>query len=194
MRTIHRGYQMLLLATFLPWCWLGMMAIHEAGHVAGALATGGRVARVVLDPLTISRTDLSHNPHPAIVAWSGPLAGVLLPLAAYGLWWYRRLPFRYLIRVFAGCCLIANGVYLGLGSFWEIGDAGDLLRHGVAPWQLQLFGLLTLPLGLMLWHNQGEFFGIGRNARTVDRRAAWLSLGLLLATLVVGLWVTRAVP
>ncbi|MCY2994781.1 MAG: hypothetical protein NTY19_44005, partial [Planctomycetota bacterium] len=75
-----RFHQLLLIATFLPLCWFAMMAVHELGHVIGAFASGGLVARVVLHPLTISRTDLSVNPHPLFVAWAGPVAGVLLPL------------------------------------------------------------------------------------------------------------------
>ena len=35
--------------------WLLMQAVHELGHVAAALATGGSVERVVLHPLTDDR-------------------------------------------------------------------------------------------------------------------------------------------
>ena len=55
--------------------WLGMQAVHESGHALAARLTGGRVARVVLYPLTISRTDLADNPHPLAVAWAGPVVG-----------------------------------------------------------------------------------------------------------------------
>lgn len=44
-----------------------MQAIHECGHVLGAWLTGGQVARVVLNPLTLSRTDLAENPRPLVV-------------------------------------------------------------------------------------------------------------------------------
>ena len=39
--------------------WFVMMAVHELGHVVGALATAGSIERVILSPLTISRTDVS---------------------------------------------------------------------------------------------------------------------------------------
>jgi hypothetical protein len=39
-----------------------MQAVHEFGQVAGAWLAGRQVARVVLPPLTLSRTDLAHNP------------------------------------------------------------------------------------------------------------------------------------
>ena len=77
---MKRLHQVLLIGTFLPLCWLAMMDVHELGHVVGAVATGGRVEKVVLDPLTISRTDVLPNPNPLLVVWAGPIVGVLLPL------------------------------------------------------------------------------------------------------------------
>lgn len=59
--------------------WLGMMATHEFGHVAAAKLTGGSVVRVVLHPATISRTDVSPNPSPLVVASAGPVLGCLIP-------------------------------------------------------------------------------------------------------------------
>ena len=54
-----RFHQLLLIATYLPFCWLAMQVVHEAGHVLGAALSQGRVERVVLHPLAISRTDLT---------------------------------------------------------------------------------------------------------------------------------------
>ena len=184
---MKRAAQMLLIGTFLPLCWLAMMAVHELGHVVGALATGGKVATVVLYPLTISRTDVSINPRPLLVVWAGPLIGVLLPLAAAAALRACRFPWAYLLRFFAGFCLIANGAYIGVGSFDRVGDAGDMLRHGSAAWTLWLFGAVTFPLGLYLWHGLGPNFGLGAAAGKVDRRAAWASCVLLVATLIVEL-------
>ena len=42
---MKRLHQVLLIGAFLPLCWLAMMAVHELGHVVGAVATGGRVER-----------------------------------------------------------------------------------------------------------------------------------------------------
>jgi hypothetical protein len=170
--------------------WLGMQAVHEAGHVLGACLTGGRVARVVLSPLTISRTDLASNPAPLFVVWSGPVFGVLLPLALWLAAAALRLPGAFVLRFFAGFCLIANGAYIAVGSLDRVGDCGEMLRHGSALWQLWLFGAVTVPAGLWLWHRQGEPFGLGAARGQVSGGVAYASLviclGLLTLAWVVG--------
>jgi hypothetical protein len=178
------GSKVMLVVALLPLCWLGMMIVHELGHVLGAWATGGRVERVVLHPFTISRTDVMPNPRPLIVTWAGPVIGVLLPMLVLAAWRLRRAPGLHFWRFFAGFCLIANGLYLAAGSFDRVGDAGDLLRHGAAPWQLWLFGLLTVPAGFALWHGQGRHFGLGKDAPPVPRRTA-LTIARLLILLVI---------
>ncbi len=178
---LHRS--VLILATVTA-SWLGMQLVHELGHCVGAWLTGGEVARVVLEPLGISRTDLAENPQPLLVAWAGPLGGVFIPL---GLWLFvaaNRASAAFLLRFFAGFCLMANGLYIGLGSLGGIGDCGDMLSHGAQPWHLWLFGTVTTPFGLYLWHNQGRHFGLGRKPSPIHRAAVFATfltaLGLLL--------------
>ncbi len=60
-----------------------MMALHELGHVVGAVPTGGSIECVVLHPMSFSRTDVSPNLHPAIVVWLGPIVGCIGPLMFY---------------------------------------------------------------------------------------------------------------
>jgi hypothetical protein len=93
-----------------------------------------------------------------------------------------RLPGTYVLRFFAGFCLLANGLYIGFGSQTQAGDAGELLHHGAAMWQLVLFGLVVAPPGLWLWNGQGKHFGLGDAKGAVDRRvavAALIAVGLL---------------
>jgi hypothetical protein len=153
--------RLLLIALTLTCSWLAMQWVHEAGHVLGALATGGEVQRVVLHPLSISRTDLGANPRPLIVTWAGPLFGVLAPLTAWAISSTLRLPSAYLFRFFAGFCCVANGLYIGLGSFGHVGDCGDLLKHGAAAWQLWLFGVVSTTAGFVVWNRLGPRFGLG---------------------------------
>ncbi len=176
-----------LIAATLLGSWLGMQAVHEGGHVLGAWLTGGRVARVVLHPLTISRTDLSHNPGPLLVVWAGPVVGVVAPLALWLLAAWRGMPGAFVLRFFAGFCLLANGLYIGVGSFAAVGDCGDMLRHGSPLWHLWLFGLLTAPAGLWLWHGEGRHFGIGPKAREVRPAVAWATLAACAALVALGL-------
>jgi hypothetical protein len=164
-----------------------MMVVHESGHVVGAWLTGGKVERIVAHPLTFSRTDLSQNPRPLLVAWAGPVGGCLFPFGAFGLAFLCRMPGLYLLQFFAAFCLIANGAYIGVGSFLGAGDAGDLLRHGAATWQLWAFGLAAAPLGLYLWHNQGSHFGLGKAKGKVQPVAAYVVLAILLTLVAVEL-------
>jgi hypothetical protein len=171
----------LLLA--LSWFW--MQAIHELGHVLGAWLTGGNVEQVVLHPLTISRTDLGRNPHPLMVAWAGPLFGVLLPLATWGVLAAARVPLAWLARFFAGFCCLANGLYLGVGSIERVGDAGDILHYGSPIWALWLFGLILAPFGLALWNGLESKFGWGKPDEPVSWRFVLGCAGLLLTTIVL---------
>jgi len=166
-----------------------MQQVHELGHVLGAAATGGRVERVVLHPLTTSRTDLSENPEPLVVVWAGPLGGILFPLAMWVGAALMRSRFAFLLRFFAGFCLIANGAYIGGGSFGGIGDCGEMLRHGSPIWLLWLFGLLTVPAGLAMWNGQGKHFGIGAAKSNIDSVALYTSIAALAVLVAIGLFV-----
>jgi hypothetical protein len=179
-----RFHQTLLILSTLAASWLAMQALHELGHVLGAWASGGRVARVVLHPLTISRTDLAHNPHPLVVVWAGPVLGVLLPLLLWAV--ALRMPGAFVLRFFAGFCLIANGAYIAGGSFDAIGDCGEMLRHGSPLWTLWLFGAMTVPPGLALWHRQGPHFGLGPAPRAIRPAVAWGCLAVFVVLLVLG--------
>jgi len=145
---LERFRQILLVASILWLSWLAMMLVHESGHVLGALSTGGHVQRVVWHPAVISRTDVRPNPHPLVEAWAGPLLGSLIPLAVAGIASAFRLRIAYLIWAVAGFCLIANGAYIGIGAVRPIGDAQELIAHGMSRWPLAVFGTVALISGL----------------------------------------------
>jgi hypothetical protein len=184
---MQRAYQYVLIGSALVGSSLGMQAVHELGHVLGAWTTGGKVSRVVLSPTTISRTDVTNNSHPLIVAWAGPVVGIVLPLLLWIAMQTARRPSAFVLRFFAGLCLIANGLYIGLGSFGRIGDSGEMLRHGAVPWQLWLFGAVTAPVGLALWHGQGPSFGFGAAHGQVSHAIACYSLATCLALLLLAI-------
>jgi len=183
---MKRITQVLLIVTFIGFSWLGMQVVHETGHVLVARLTGGEVIKVALHPLIVSRTDLGQNPHPLAVVWGGPLIGSGLPLLVLALAAAFRWPGLPLFRFFAGFCLIANGVYIGIG--WLLTDGADpwvMTENGSPVWVLVVFGLLAAPLGLYLWHRQGPHFGLGEAKGNVSMRAAITSAALFL-TLVAG--------
>jgi len=183
----HRDQIVLLVSVGLG-SWLGMQLVHETGHVIGAWVTGAHVDRVVLNPLTISRTDVSRNTAPLVVVWAGPVFGALAPVLIWLIATVARSG-AFLFRFFAGFCLVANGLYLAVGSFDRVGDCGEILRHGSPMWSLWLFGLVTVPAGVLLWHGQGERFGFGAANGQVNRAAAHGALLACLALLVLGFFV-----
>src|SRR5262249_50915142 len=83
--SMQRLHQSVLISSIVLGSWLGMQAVHEFGHVLGVCVTGGGVKKVVLHPLTLSRTEFADNPRPLLVVWAGPLVGISLPLAG----WFR---------------------------------------------------------------------------------------------------------
>lgn len=172
--------RIVLASVTLLLSWLLMQAVHEFGHVCGALATGGTVRRVVLVPWELSRTDLQMNPQPLVVCWSGPILGVVLPIVVWLILYGRGASSAFWFRFFAGFCLIANGAYLGVGVWTHDGDAGDLLRYGAPVWNLCVFGIVTVVAGFFFWHRLGAAFGFGAEAQVVSQRAANMALIWLL--------------
>ncbi|MFN3168423.1 MAG: M50 family metallopeptidase [Phycisphaeraceae bacterium] len=186
-----------LLAALLA-LWAGFylfMASHEAGHVLAALLTGGRIADIELSPIALSHTHLAHNPRPLIVVWAGPVFGVADALGAWGLLvWLRKrgdaLPEEAAFVFLAGLCLIANGVYIGLGWIDRVGDTGDMMRLGTPTPVMIGFGLVATALGLMLWHTLGKAMGLSKLDRhNADRLIAWSS-----AVLAIGFALSFLLP
>jgi hypothetical protein len=185
---MQRLHQCLLITAMFALSWLMMQAVHEFGHVVAAWATGGTVTKVVLHPLALSRTDVEPNPQPLAVAWGGPAIGIAVPLLIWGIAAVARRSTSYLFRFFAGFCLVANGLYLGVGSFGGIGDAGDILQHGGSFWTLIAFGIATAPLGFALWNGQASRFGIGSTAPAVSPSLAW-GCAIVLAAVILLEWI-----
>ena len=64
--------------------------------------------------------------------WGGALLGCFIPLFAWALVKACRLRVVYLFQFFTGFCLIADGCFVGVGTFFDMGDAGDLAFS--VPW------------------------------------------------------------
>jgi hypothetical protein len=160
--------------------------VHESGHVAVTLLLGGTVEHVILHPLTISQTVRSGSRSPLCDCWAGPLLGAALPAAAW-LAARRWCPGSAAeLRLFAGFCLLANGVYLGLGWIDRIGDAGEILDDGGSLWSLILFGLVAIACGLWFIDGGQRTLGFGAQARTVTLRRALAMAAAALALTLLG--------
>ena len=178
-------WRCVLILTLLPTCWLGMQIVHETGHVIAGALLGGSVDLVVLHPLTISRTDVTGDSLPIVTCWSGPILGVTLPLLVSLVWSRWKLTGWKPVQFFAGFCLISNGLYIGIGSFDRVGDAGDAQRLGSPIWVLWAFGLLVVPSGFWLWHRLGPKFGM--EDETIGGRDCCVSV-VVLAVIVASEW------
>ena len=180
--------QWLFVAALLTWCWYGMQAVHELGHVTAAWLAGTEVRQVVLHPLTISRTDLGNrNEYPLLVVWAGPICGALLPVAVMILIGTIGGP-SATAQFFAGFCLIANGVYIGCGAFADVGDCRVMSQHGTPLLAMVLFGLPTVPVGLLLWDQLGsprEFFEHPEKASPKATLALSVTLVIYLVTTAI---------
>jgi hypothetical protein len=135
--------------------WYGMMVVHEAGHCLGALVTGARIGSVEVPLVGFSRTVLTRSRRPALAVWAGPVFGATAPLALL-LFLKAAAPLaRHVLRFFAGLCLLANGLYIGIGAFLLAGDCLDLRRCGSPLWLELAFGAACTCGGLYAWHRMG---------------------------------------
>jgi hypothetical protein len=182
---MQRFHQLLFVMSLLALSWFGMMAVHELGHVGGAILTGGSVRQVVLHPLTISRTDVSPNPSPGTVVWMGPIVGSVLPVVMLAGLRSRSQDLQFSARFFAGFCLIANGAYISIGWIDQVGDCGEMLRTGAPIWAMLAFGAVTIPPGLYLWHRLGSLRYFLQTPSLVTRRMAHSAAGVLAVLVVI---------
>lgn len=160
-----------------------MQFVHELGHAVAAWMSGGRVTCIVWHISAISRTEVSPNPFPLLVCWSGPIAGCGIPLLLLLLpqkWTYRQ---RATLAFFAGFCLIANGSYLAFGSVDRIGDAGVLLKFETPAALLWLVGGVAILMGLGIWHSIGKLADLWNTTITWHQCA--VQLAILCTTTVV---------
>ncbi len=181
---MQRQNQILFVASILALSWFGMMAVHELGHVAGAVITRGHVTGVVLHPMSISRTDVNPNPNPSVVVWLGPIIGSLLPLGLCLLISARRKMLRNLATFFAGFCLVTNGAYIAVGAIDRVGDCGEMLRTGTPLWLMIAFGVVTIPSGLVLWHRLGSLRQFFTSPDIITSRTALAAVTLTGAIIV----------
>lgn len=184
MKQFHKT---LFLIALLSNCWLGMQIFHELGHVVGAWITGGTIERVILHPLTISRTDVSPNRNPLIVVWLGPTLGCLLPLTIWLLFPKRLVAVRNCLKFFAGFCLVGNGAYLLFGLPGRVGDCGTMLNCGTNPTVMISYGFVSITAGFWLWHQFGSPRRLFSEQFTIRSSLAISTMGMLFVVVTIEL-------
>jgi hypothetical protein len=184
----------ILIATWLMFCWLAMQLLHELGHLVAAWWLGIEVVRFHFGLLTISHTMLNDSGQTQAtllaVTWAGPLAGMLLPLAIWGIISMCQFQEAFLARFLAGFCLVANGCYLLCGPADGYADTGVLLANGAMRWQLITVGIIGVIPGFLLWNRQGSNFGIGQTPRPIRWKSVVVSAICLVVIVLFALFLT----
>ena len=123
--------------------WIVMVVTHECGHLLGGMAGGATCIEFDLAPWRLPYSLHQPDPQPLLTLWSGPLLGVLFPMAAASV---IRKPLAWFIADF---CLVANGAYLALA--WLSGDpwldTARLLAEGSPPVLIVVYCVFTLGIG-----------------------------------------------
>jgi hypothetical protein len=110
----------------------------------------------------------------------------VVPLAIAAAVSFIRLRAAYLTWVVAGFCLIANGAYIGIGAFHPIGDAEELVAHGMQRWPMGAFGLLAVGSGFWIWHRVSPRLGFGAVPAEISSRHVYLTFALAVLMTAVG--------
>jgi len=83
-----------------------------------------------------------------------------------------------------------------MGESFKVGDCVRIpdgrIGYGCPRWLMLLCGLVCVPTGLFLWTGLGPDFGLGEAQGKVDRKAALVTLALVL--IVVAVEGTAAAP
>jgi hypothetical protein len=167
--------------------WYAMMIVHELGHVLAAWATGSTLSGVVVPWVGLSQTVIPVYRHPTWVVGTGPIVGVLVPIAAWGAGRSLGASRAWLevLRFFAGFCLVANGAYMASAFLSPAGDTEDLLALSVPVWAFGAPGLLALAAGLWVWNGLGKARDALRSSSSpgLTRAAVWFA-GVIAATML----------
>lgn len=183
---LNRLWTIWLVLASLAAAWLGMMLVHEAGHILFAWLTGAAVERVSLPIIGFSQTHLGVNPRPVTVAWGGFVVGTVVPFSIWAVAFWRRWKIEPGLRLFAAICLLANGAYMASALAQPIGDVEDIILNGGASWPLMVSGTLVLLAGVLLltWRGIADLF---RRACRATPGAVALATGALVAVCLISL-------
>lgn len=133
--------------------WCVMTFTHEVGHIIGGWYSGGTLITADLLPWHLPYSIFNPNPMPLVTLWSGPILGVLIPLATAVV--IRRESSWFV----ANFCLLANGTYIALAwsSSDQYLDTPQLLENGAHPVTILGYCVLTIGFGYIGFRQSCNF-------------------------------------
>ncbi len=160
--------------------------IHEFGHGINVLATGGSIGRISISPLSWSYISYAGGGEARATTWGGFLWETILPLLIFlGLWCIKsRASFWALLL--AMVALATTAIYMLVGAFLDIGDAGFLVRVGLPTWPFVAIGAGLLLLCLLLALPLGTLLGIGRGRCSFAKTCLIVGAPILAYLLAIG--------
>jgi len=153
--------------------------VHELGHAAAAMATGGEVDRIEVSPVSWSYAHFVSDPEPRATSWGGFLAAATIgPLVFFIVWGVKsRFSLWGLMLAMAG--LVGSGVYMLVGAIIGIGDSASLMARGISPGILIIIGIGLICAGLPFLLLLGSLLGVGRGHTRCRTTLSVISLPVL---------------
>ncbi len=137
------GSRIVEFLVLLAVSWVVMTFTHETGHLVGGWLGGATLVECDLAPWRMPYCLHDPDPNPLLTLWSGPVLGMVVPVAVAAVVRARRVWFV------ADFCLLANGLYLA--ASWYSGDAyldtPRLFAEGASPVAVGAYCLVTIGVG-----------------------------------------------
>lgn len=146
------------------------IAFHELGHAFAMVLDGVHIKEFFLNPFSWSWTFPESLNNPLFTAFGGVSFGLLFAILPFiGTIWIRSAYFRIPAFITAAFACAINGIYLVAGTFFKVGDGGELIQYGVSQILILSLGSLYLIAALILLAVIQPLLGINKNISIVKR-------------------------
>ena len=146
------------------------IAFHELGHAFAMVVDGVHIKEFFLNPFSWSWTFPESLNNSLFTAFGGVTFGLLFAiLPSVGTIWIRSAYFRIPAFITATFALSINGIYLIVGTFFRVGDGGELIQYGVPRILVLSLGSIYLIAALLLFAMIQPLVGINKNISIAKR-------------------------
>lgn len=143
--------------------WTVMTMTHELGHLVGGWCSGGKLQSADLLPWHLPYSVFDPDPRPLVTLWSGPILGVVIPLAV------ALLVRRDWMGFIESFCMLANGMYIA--TAWYSGDrlldTPRMLEYGASRFAIAVYCVVTIGVGYV-WFRRSCARAFVRKDRAED--------------------------